>query len=28
VAEMADGGLRDALMRLATAIATDRLARP
>jgi hypothetical protein len=25
---MADGGLRDALMRLATAIATDRLARP
>jgi hypothetical protein len=28
VAELADGGLRDALMRLATAIATDRLARP
>jgi hypothetical protein len=28
VAEMADGGLRDALLRLATAIATDRLARP
>jgi hypothetical protein len=28
VAGMEEGGLRDALMRLATAIATDRLARP
>ncbi len=28
VAGMEDGGLRDALVRLATAVATDRLARP